>query len=179
MVVARKSSRYGHRDATMILIGYRHSLRAQIELATGRLHVRRAKNGSPSVHPMRGDEMRALRRTSTRQPMCCYEAANVLAHPCSKVVGAQSLGRQSCEAKRATQSQGGRRPKACRHLAPDVDRRYRVQVVIKGGCSPTCIAEPPNTRTPAGTNVPAGTLALVRSLLALRCSREQKTRFTH
>src|SRR6516162_9094327 len=78
MAAARKSSRYGHRDATMILIGYRHSLRAQIELATGRLHVRRAKNGSPSVHPMRGDEMRALRRTSTRQPMCCYEAANVL-----------------------------------------------------------------------------------------------------
>src|SRR6185369_3873167 len=57
MAAARKSSRYGHRDATMILIGYRHGLRAselcdlqwsQIELATGRLHVRRAKNGSPS-----------------------------------------------------------------------------------------------------------------------------------
>jgi hypothetical protein len=31
-------------------------------LATGRLHVRRAKNGSPSVHPMQGDEIRALRR---------------------------------------------------------------------------------------------------------------------
>jgi integrase len=52
MAAARKSSRYGHRDATMILIGYRHGLRAselcdlqwsQIELATGRLHVRRAK----------------------------------------------------------------------------------------------------------------------------------------
>jgi len=47
----------------MILIGYRHGLRAselcdlqwsQVELATGRLHVRRAKNGSPSVHPMQG-----------------------------------------------------------------------------------------------------------------------------
>ena len=71
MAAARKSSRYGHRDATMILIGYRHGLRAselcdlqwsQVELATGRLHVRRAKNGSPSVHPMQGDEIRALRR---------------------------------------------------------------------------------------------------------------------
>src|SRR6516165_4242640 len=28
MAVARKSSRYGHRDATMILIAYRHGLRA-------------------------------------------------------------------------------------------------------------------------------------------------------
>src|SRR5262249_50609817 len=71
MAAARKSSRYGHRDATMILIGYRHGLRAsqlcdlqwsQVELAPRRLHVRRAKNGSPSVHPMQGDEIRALRR---------------------------------------------------------------------------------------------------------------------
>jgi type 1 fimbriae regulatory protein FimE len=70
MAAARKSSRYGHRDATMILIGYRHGLRAselcdlqwsQVELATGRLHVRRAKNGSPSVHPMQGDEIRCIR----------------------------------------------------------------------------------------------------------------------
>jgi integrase len=67
MAAAKKSSRYGYRDATMILIGYRHGLRAselcdlqwsQVELATGRLHVRRAKNGSPSVHPMQGDERR-------------------------------------------------------------------------------------------------------------------------
>ena len=44
MVAATKSSRYGHRDATMILIGYRHGLRAselcdlqwsQVELTTG------------------------------------------------------------------------------------------------------------------------------------------------
>jgi integrase len=76
MAAARKSSRYGHRDATMILIGYRHGLRAselcdlqwsQVELTTGRLHVRRAKNGSPSVHPMQGDEIRALRRVQREQ----------------------------------------------------------------------------------------------------------------
>jgi integrase len=60
MASARASSRWGHRDATMILIGYRHGLGAselcdlqwhQIELATGRLHVRRVKSGSASVHP--------------------------------------------------------------------------------------------------------------------------------
>ena len=68
---ARKHGRYGHRDATMILVAYRHGLRAsevcdlqwhQIELAEGRLHVRRVKSGTPSVHPIRGDEMRALRK---------------------------------------------------------------------------------------------------------------------
>ena len=35
---------------------------SQVELATGRLHVRRAKNGTPSVHPLRGEELRAPRR---------------------------------------------------------------------------------------------------------------------
>jgi integrase len=70
MATARKSSRYGHRDATMILIAYRHGLRAsevcdlqwhQVELNAGRLHVRRSRRGTPSVHPIRGDELRALR----------------------------------------------------------------------------------------------------------------------
>jgi integrase len=76
MAAARKGSRYGHRDATMILIGYRHGLRAselcdlqwsQVELNAGRLHVRRAKNGTPSVHPLQGDEIRALRRLQREQ----------------------------------------------------------------------------------------------------------------
>jgi len=68
---ARKRSRYGHRDATMILIAYRHGLRAselcglrwdQIELNNGRLHVRRAKGGIDNVHPLSGGEIRALRQ---------------------------------------------------------------------------------------------------------------------
>src|SRR5262249_61987059 len=68
---ARRVSRRGNRDATMILVAYRHGLRAsevcglewhQIELDQGRLHVRRAKRGTPSVHPIRGDEIRALRK---------------------------------------------------------------------------------------------------------------------
>jgi type 1 fimbriae regulatory protein FimB/type 1 fimbriae regulatory protein FimE len=71
MDCARKHGRYGHRDATMILVAYRHGLRAsevcdlkwqQIELSEGRLHVHRVKNGIPTVHPIRGDEMRALRK---------------------------------------------------------------------------------------------------------------------
>src|SRR5262249_38380274 len=64
MATARKASRYDHRDATMILIAYRHGLRAselcdlqwhQVGLTAGRLHVRRTKRGTPSVHPMRGN----------------------------------------------------------------------------------------------------------------------------
>src|ERR1700757_5433404 len=76
LMEAARKSRYGHRDATMILIAYRHGLRAsevcdlqwhQVELATGRLHVRRSKRGTPSVHPMQGDEIRTLRRLQREQ----------------------------------------------------------------------------------------------------------------
>jgi site-specific recombinase XerC len=81
MDCARKRSRYGHRDATMILVAYRHGLRAselcdlqwhQIELDQGRMHVHRAKNGTPSVHPIRGDEIRALRRLRRENPTDVY-----------------------------------------------------------------------------------------------------------
>jgi integrase len=34
----------------------------QVELTAGRLRVRRSKRGTPSVHPIQGDELRALRR---------------------------------------------------------------------------------------------------------------------
>jgi type 1 fimbriae regulatory protein FimB/type 1 fimbriae regulatory protein FimE len=80
MAVARKASRYGHRDATMVLLAYRHGLRAslcdlqwhQVELNAGRLHVRRSKRGTPSVHPILGDELRALRRLQREQPPSPY-----------------------------------------------------------------------------------------------------------
>jgi integrase len=71
LIVAAKANRYGHRDATMVLVAYRHGLRAseicnlrwdQIDFASATLHVRRVKNGKPSTHPVRGDELRALRK---------------------------------------------------------------------------------------------------------------------
>jgi integrase len=66
-----KGNRHGHRDSTMVLLTYRHGLRAaevvdlrwsQVDFDNARLHVRRVKNGVPSVHPLKGDEMRSLRR---------------------------------------------------------------------------------------------------------------------
>jgi site-specific recombinase XerD len=44
LIEAAKSNRYGHRDATMILIGYRHGLRASNLPHKGLLH-RRYRNG--------------------------------------------------------------------------------------------------------------------------------------
>jgi type 1 fimbriae regulatory protein FimB/type 1 fimbriae regulatory protein FimE len=71
LLAATKGNRWGHRDSAMILVAYRHGLRAseltdlrwdQIDFATATLHVRRVKQGSPSTHPILGDELRSLRR---------------------------------------------------------------------------------------------------------------------
>jgi type 1 fimbriae regulatory protein FimB/type 1 fimbriae regulatory protein FimE len=68
---ASRVGRYSHRDATLILIAFRHGLRVselvalrwdQADLEQGLLHVSRLKNGVPSTHPLRGPEIRALRR---------------------------------------------------------------------------------------------------------------------
>jgi integrase len=65
LITAAGFNRYGHRDATAVLLAYRHGLRAvelvalrwdSVDFAHGRLHVNRAKNGSPSVHPLSGRE---------------------------------------------------------------------------------------------------------------------------
>jgi site-specific recombinase XerD len=71
LIEAAKSNRQGDRDATMILIAYRHGLRAselvdlrweQIDLDHANLHVRRVKHGTPATHPLTGKELRALRK---------------------------------------------------------------------------------------------------------------------
>jgi type 1 fimbriae regulatory protein FimB/type 1 fimbriae regulatory protein FimE len=73
---AARANRWGHRDSTMILVAYRHGLRAselvdlrwdQIDFDTATLAVRRAKKGTPATHPIRGDELRALRRLAREQ----------------------------------------------------------------------------------------------------------------
>jgi type 1 fimbriae regulatory protein FimB/type 1 fimbriae regulatory protein FimE len=76
LMQAAKGNRRGHRDATMILVAYRHGLRAaeltdlrweQVEFRAATLHVRRVKQGTPSTHPVLGDELRALRRLQREQ----------------------------------------------------------------------------------------------------------------
>ena len=81
MSAASRTGRHGHRDMTMIMLGYRHGLRVselialrwdQVELKQGILHVRRLKNGTPATHPLRGPELRALRKVARDYPDSPY-----------------------------------------------------------------------------------------------------------
>jgi type 1 fimbriae regulatory protein FimB/type 1 fimbriae regulatory protein FimE len=71
LIEAARQNRYGHRDATTVLLAYRHGLRAselvdlrwdQVDFNRAVLHVRRVKQGTPVTHPLTGLEMRALRK---------------------------------------------------------------------------------------------------------------------
>ena len=64
IVEAAKGNRWGQRDSTMILIAFRHGLRASevcglqssdVEFETGTLHLRRAKGGATTTHPLLGE----------------------------------------------------------------------------------------------------------------------------
>src|SRR5262245_4889285 len=70
LIAAAKGNRWGKRDATMILLAFRHGLRASevcglqwsdVEFESGTLHLRRSKGGVTSTHPLSGDELRQLR----------------------------------------------------------------------------------------------------------------------
>jgi len=81
LINAAKGNRWGHRDATMILVAYRHGLRAselvdlrweQVDFRTATLHVRRVKQGTPA----------AIRSLGTSCARCAgYSASKSQSHP--------------------------------------------------------------------------------------------------
>ena len=68
---AGKVGRHRTRDRTLILALYRHGLRVseaidlkwdQVDFKRAEMHIRRLKGGTPAVHPIKGDELRLLRK---------------------------------------------------------------------------------------------------------------------
>ena len=75
LIEAMKANRWGRRDATMVLMAFRHGLRAselvdlrwdQVDLEHALLHVRKLKNGSPATHPLTGKQITRPEAATTR-----------------------------------------------------------------------------------------------------------------
>ncbi|WP_409878691.1 tyrosine-type recombinase/integrase [Dendronalium sp. ChiSLP03b] len=78
---ARQVGRHCLRDATLILLAYRHGLRiselvtlrwSQVDFGSGTIYINRLKNGVSATHPLHGPELRALRQLQREYPDSPY-----------------------------------------------------------------------------------------------------------
>jgi len=108
IAAAGKVGRHSHRDATLIMLTYRHGLRVselvslrwdQVDLRQGLIHINRLKQGNPSVHPLRGPELRALRRVQRDYAMLPYVFSSERKAPLTDDAIRKIVGRAGVEAK--------------------------------------------------------------------------------
>jgi integrase len=106
LIEAAKANRSGLRDATILLLTFRHGLRAseaidlrwdQIDFDGAVLHVRRTKGGTPSTHPLTGRELRALRRLQREETASAFVFVSERGAPFS-VSGFRRLVERAAEA---------------------------------------------------------------------------------
>ena len=77
LLEAAGKSRNPTRDRLLVLLAFRHALRVselvdvkveQIDLKAATIHIRRAKNVTPGIHGLQGDEFRLIRALLREQP---------------------------------------------------------------------------------------------------------------
>jgi integrase len=108
LIEAAKTNRHGDRDALMVLLAFRHGLRAgevvdlrwdQIDFKAATLHVRRLKNGTPSTHPLTGRELRALRRHQRESAKSAFVVVSERGAPLSAPGFSRMVERAAVSAK--------------------------------------------------------------------------------
>jgi integrase len=158
LMKAAGDNRHGHRDATMILLAYRHGLRAselcslrweQVDLAHARLHVSRAKSGIPCVHPLTGTELRALRRLQREQEPGRYVFMSERGAPMSAV----GFRRMITRLGKAAKMPFGVHPHMLRHAC---GYKLANQGVILAACNTTSATRTSSTRCDIPSYRPSG-----------------------
>ena len=101
-------------------MAFRHALRVselvnirwqQIDFDTATIHITRAKNGTPGIHGLQGDEMRLLRALRREHPHADFVFLSERKAPLS-IDGAQKLIERLGQAAEASI------PDSCSHAAP-------------------------------------------------------------
>ena len=99
LVAAAGESRNPGRDRLLILMAFRHALRVselvdlrwqQVHLDSATIDIRRAKNGTPGIHGLQGDELRLLRALRREHPHADFVFLSERKAPLS-IDGAQKL----------------------------------------------------------------------------------------
>jgi type 1 fimbriae regulatory protein FimB/type 1 fimbriae regulatory protein FimE len=107
LIKTMKGNRNGHRDATMILIAYRHGLRVselcdlqwnQIDFQSAAIHIRRVKRGTPATHPLTGNELRDLRKLKRENDSSPFVFVSELGTPFTAMGFSQMLKRAADKA---------------------------------------------------------------------------------
>jgi integrase len=107
LIEVAKRNRHGTRDALMVLLAYRHGLRAkevvelrweQVDFKGGRLHVRRAKNGTPATHPLTGRELRELRKHRRESEQSLFVFVSERGSPLAPIGFSRMVERAAIEA---------------------------------------------------------------------------------
>jgi integrase len=139
LIAAAGKNRQGQRDAPMVLLTYRHGLRAagvvdlrweQVDFKTASQHVRRAKNGTPGTHPLTGLELRELHRHQRESAKSPFVFVSERGAPLSAPGFSRMIERAAASAKLGIKAHAHMLRHACGYkLANDgIDR---------GRCRPT------------------------------------------
>ena len=109
LMAAARDNRRSLRNLLMILMAYRHDLRASeltrlrwdhIDFEKSTLHVRRVKQGAPNTHPILGDVLRALQRLKSEQkPRSAFLFISERGAPLSTAGFARMIERAGKQAK--------------------------------------------------------------------------------
>jgi integrase len=123
LLKATRKGRYGRRNATLILIMARHGLRVteavdlrwhQIDFTKVHLHIKRLNGGIDSVHPIQGDELRALRELKRQQTESAFVFTTERSGPMTRSNVAKMI-----------ESSGYRARHTCGHLLADAGHDTR------------------------------------------------------